>query len=101
MIKLKEDSSFESLEENVFKRRSDIKEECEKNKEMDKIQELIFETRVKSGLSQEELAEKLGTSQAVISRLESGIDFNPKLKTIINIFQALGKDIVISLADKN
>ena len=46
--------------------------------------------RKKAGLTQIELAKKLGISQQVISRLESGDADNPTLTTLENIAQATG-----------
>jgi transcriptional regulator with XRE-family HTH domain len=36
------------------------------------LAELLIEARIKSGLFEEELAHKMGTSQSTIARLESG-----------------------------
>jgi len=41
----------------------------------------LIEARIKSGLSQEELAEKMGTSQSSIARLESGTSM-PSMRTL-------------------
>lgn len=100
MVKLKEDSSFEDLEKNVFERRPDIKEECNKNKKLEKLQELIFDARIKSGLSQSDLAEEIGTSQAAISRFESGADFNPEFKTLTKLLGVLAENISDEVGDE-
>lgn len=51
--------------------------------------------RKKSGLSQQELSDKSGISKAQISRLESGSQDNPQIKTVIPIATTLG----VSLED--
>lgn len=58
------------------------------------ISELI-KLRIKNGLTQKELAEKIGTKQSAVSRLESG-NGNPSLKCLEKIFLALGAQLHIS-----
>jgi len=50
---------------------------------------LIHECREHAGLSQAELAERLGTTQSAISRWEHGHD-SPRVDTLGRIFQACG-----------
>jgi transcriptional regulator with XRE-family HTH domain len=47
----------------------------------------LIEARIKSGLSQEELALKMGTSQSSIARLESGTSM-PSMRTLNKFAQA-------------
>ncbi|OGD87134.1 hypothetical protein A3I53_03440 [Candidatus Curtissbacteria bacterium RIFCSPLOWO2_02_FULL_40_13b] len=49
----------------------------------------IIEARIKNNISQEELARKMGTGQAVISRLE-GANASPSLSLIKRLANALG-----------
>lgn len=56
----------------------------------------IRDIRKKQGLSQKELAQKLGISQQVISRIEKGGE-NISLLTLKIISNALGKKVAISL----
>ncbi len=49
----------------------------------------LIHARSKSGLTQEELAQKMGTTQSVIARLESGKTL-PSLKTLYKYAQATG-----------
>lgn len=49
----------------------------------------VVERRKELGVTQEELAEKMGTSQAQVWRIESG-SFNPTAKTLSRLEQALG-----------
>lgn len=51
--------------------------------------------RVKEGLTQKELAKKLGTKQSAIARLESG-NYNPTLEFLQKTAKALGTKLVIS-----
>lgn len=50
--------------------------------------------RLKKGLTQGELAKKLGTKQSAIARLESG-NYNPTLEFLQKTAEALGAKLVI------
>ena len=60
--------------------------------------EKIKQARKKAGLTQEELALKLGVSQAMISAYEKGLR-NPKWETIRSIANALGVSVVEIASD--
>lgn len=50
------------------------------------------------GLSQRELAEKVGTTQSAIARLEAG-NISPSLPTLDRIAEALGVELTVSFTD--
>lgn len=56
----------------------------------------LIEARLKNNLSQRELAKKVGTSQAAISRIE-GMNGNPSLSLLKRIADALNTKLQISL----
>lgn len=56
----------------------------------------LIEKRLKRKLSQRALARKVGTSQAVIARIE-GMNANPSLSLLKRIAQALNTRLQISL----
>ena len=58
--------------------------------------EMIIRKRLKAGLSQETLAQKLGTKQSAIARFESG-KTNPTLSFLTNITRALNGKLTISV----
>ncbi|MGH9056447.1 MAG: helix-turn-helix domain-containing protein [Acidimicrobiales bacterium] len=58
----------------------------------------IHELREKRGLSQRELAERLGTTQSAIARLEAG-NVSPSLPTLDKVAEALGVELVVSFLD--
>ena len=60
---------------------------------------MIIKERIKKGLSQKELARKIGTKQSAISRLESGT-YNPSLSFLQKVSEALDVKLKISLAEK-
>lgn len=53
------------------------------------IARVVVERRRELGMGQEELAERLGTSQMQIWRIESG-EANPTVKTLEKLEEALG-----------
>lgn len=56
----------------------------------------VMKAREEANLSQAELAERIGTSQAAISRVENGTG-NPSVKTLARIAQALNQSLSISI----
>ncbi len=56
----------------------------------------LIEARVKKGLTQEQLAKKIGTKQSAVSRIESG-RANPSMAFLEEISQALGRKLIIQL----
>lgn len=56
--------------------------------------EAILEARVKKGITQAQLASKVGTKQSAIARLESG-NANPSIDFLQKLAEALGKKLVI------
>ena len=57
----------------------------------------IIEKRLANKLSQRALAKKLGTSQAVVSRLET-MTANPTLSLLQRVSKALGTKLVITIS---
>jgi ribosome-binding protein aMBF1 (putative translation factor) len=58
----------------------------------------IHALREKRGLSQRELAERLGTTQSAIARLEAG-NVSPSLATLDRVADALGVELVVRFVD--
>ena len=59
----------------------------------------LVEARIEQGISQTELARRLGIHRSGICRLESETQ-NPTLDMIIKIASVLDKDISLKLSDK-
>ena len=59
------------------------------------VAQLIYAARTKSGLSQVELAERIGTKQSVISRLEAADYEGHSLSMLHRIAAALGQCVEI------
>ena len=60
------------------------------------IIEAIIRKRLEKGMSQKQLAEKMGTKQSALSRLESG-NYNPTLAFLRKVATALGSEVHVSL----
>ncbi len=61
--------------------------------------ELIVNTRNQIGITQKQLAEKSGVSQANISKIENG-SYKPSIPILKRIADGLGKRLVIEFADR-
>lgn len=84
----------------------DVKRELLKNKKVAQeykklepryqlISELIKE-RIKKGLSQAELAKRIGTKQSAIARIESG-NANPSIEFLDKMTKAMGLKLIIQV----
>ncbi|WP_304068848.1 helix-turn-helix domain-containing protein [Pedobacter glucosidilyticus] len=63
----------EFKEKNYGKRGTKERDELEAGYEVFKIGALIHDTRIELGMTQEQLAEKVGTSKSYISKIENNI----------------------------
>lgn len=59
----------------------------------------LIEARGHSGLSQDELAKRMGTSQSTIARLESGTSL-PSIRTLVKFAEATSCDFTVVLRPK-
>jgi ribosome-binding protein aMBF1 (putative translation factor) len=57
----------------------------------------LLRARLRAGLSQSELAARMGTSQSAVARLESG-DTLPSTKTLLRYAQATGSKVRVRLS---
>ena len=91
-IKLVPFSHFEKR----FKKNKLLVEEYERlSSEFQAIEELI-KTRIRKKMTQKQLAEKIGTKQSAIARLESKkVKPNPRLSQLVKIAEALDSRLVI------
>jgi DNA-binding XRE family transcriptional regulator len=90
----KQGVSWAELKEELLKDPETYKEYKELEPEYELISQII-KARLEQNLTQAELAEKAGTRQSNISRLEGG-EYNPSLKFLKKIASSLGKELHIS-----
>jgi HTH-type transcriptional regulator/antitoxin HipB len=65
----------------------------------DEIGRQVRRERERRGLSQREMAERMGTTHSVIGRIESG-GSNPTVSTLERIAQVLGLRLMVSLIER-
>ena len=75
-------------------RDSEYKAALERLLPYERIARLVIGLRMEMGLSQEELARRVGTSASAIARLESG-HHRPSVETLRRVARALDRDLVI------
>ena len=62
------------------------------------VRDLVISARNAADLTQKQLAQRSGVSQANISKIENG-NYHPSLSTLKRIAGALGKRLVVSFED--
>ena len=60
------------------------------------LAQTLKEERLKAGLTQEQLAEKIGTKKTYISRIENGKS-DVQLGTLFRIFEGLGRKVSVTI----
>jgi len=59
----------------------------------------MIEARMRAGLTQTELARRMGTTQSAIARLESG-RISPNIRTLKKLAEVTGSRLVVRLDEK-
>ena len=72
------------------------RDEFDKETETFCLAQTLKEERMKAGLTQEELALRIGTKKTYISRLENGKS-DVQLNTLFRIFEGLGKKVSVTI----
>ena len=65
---------------------------------LEALARILIAYRIEQGLTQEALAQRVGTSKTAICRLESG-QHKPSVETLLKIGRALGQKLVIGFED--
>jgi transcriptional regulator with XRE-family HTH domain len=87
--------------EDIKKRRGPVAADARAGIEQDlALGQLIYDLRTAAGLSQRELAERMGTTQSVISRLEEGGGAKNRLDTLARVATALERHLIVSFPEK-
>ncbi|HSH10521.1 MAG TPA: helix-turn-helix transcriptional regulator [Ilumatobacter sp.] len=86
--------------EDIKKQRPEPTDETRVGVEQDfALGQLIYDLRTEAGLSQRQLAERMGTTQSVISRLEEGGGARNRLDTLGRVAVALDRHLVVSFPE--
>jgi ribosome-binding protein aMBF1 (putative translation factor) len=64
------------------------------------VAQLVYDARTAAGLTQKELAEKIGTKPSAISRLEDADYRGHSMSMLRRVAKALGKRVVVRLEDE-
>jgi ribosome-binding protein aMBF1 (putative translation factor) len=86
--------NFEEFESEMLERPG-VKSEYDSLAPKYEIIKQIVLARQESKMTQKQLAEKVGTKQSAIARLESG-NYNPSMQFLQKIAEALGKKLTVS-----
>lgn len=62
------------------------------------FRELVYRLRTEAGLTQAELAERMGTTQSAIARMEGG-GTRPTLETLEKLATAIGGELVVGVGE--
>ena len=93
------DNNFKSVKTkdliNELSKDKEFKKEYEEQKPVFEVQRAIYQARMQKGLSQKELAKRIGISPGDLSKIERGKE-NTTIKTLYKVADALGKDLHIN-----
>lgn len=87
--------TWKSLKKELLKNKKVVEEYKRLEPRYQFISQLI-ESRLKKGLTQEQLAKRIGTKQSAIARLESGSS-NPSMAFLEKIAEAIGLKLIIQV----
>lgn len=73
-----------------------VRDEFDKETEVFCLAQTLRKERIRAGLTQEQLAEKIGTKKTYISRLENG-KADVQLTTLFRIFEGLGRRVSLTI----
>lgn len=100
MITFKLDNRL--IVQNIGTKAKNTREKCIVSKNTTPREEVVRqlkEVRKAEGMTQEHLAELVGTKKSNISRLESG-RYNPSLDFLVKVADGLGKQITVKVMSK-
>jgi DNA-binding XRE family transcriptional regulator len=80
---------------NELSKNEEFKKEYEEQKPFYEVQRAIIAARTKAGITQKELAKKIGISAGDLSKIERGKE-NTTIKTLYKVANALDKNLEIS-----
>ena len=84
----------EEAKQLLFAQDKELDNEYKRLEPIYEIKQQLIQLRLDQGLSQQDLAARVGTGQSAISRLESG-EYNPSVDFLNKIAQTLGKEVHI------
>lgn len=98
-----EGAKYKAIREQVAEELPDlIEQHHERMATLDQMQELLVQlkaAREAKGLSLADLTQLTGMDRSALSKLETGQRTNPTVETLVRYAEAVGKRLVVSLAD--
>ena len=88
--------SYVNIKKELFSSDKDLKKEYDALAPRYELISKAIDARLKKKMTQEEVAEKMGTTKSSISRFESG-NYNPSIDFLIRLSRALGKQLKVSM----
>lgn len=89
--------SHEELKRKALQR-DDVREEYEKLEEEFSYLDEFLKARMDSGLTQAEIARRMGTTQSAVARLETGKGkHSPSIATLTKYAKAIGRKLEVKL----
>lgn len=99
-----EAANYKAIREQVAEELPDlIARHHQRMAALDRMQELLAQlkaAREAKGLSLADLTELTGMDRSALSKLETGQRANPTIETLVRYAEAVGKRLVVSLADQ-
>lgn len=89
------------IERRFLNKDKELKKMVEEEFQKLQIGQQIYDLRIEAGLTQAELADLVGTTGSVISRLESAEYDGHSLKMLERIAIALGRKLDVRIVDRN
>jgi len=84
------------IEEDFGKEGTPSRDQFDERAQVFIIGEQLKAERLKAGLTQEQLAERIGTKKSYISRVENGRT-DVQLSTLYKLFQGLGRRVSVTI----
>jgi ribosome-binding protein aMBF1 (putative translation factor) len=102
-LTVEEAAKYKAIREQVTEELADlIARHHDRMATLDQLQELLLQlkaAREAKGLSLADLTELTGMDRSAVSKLETGQRANPTVETLVRYAEAVGKRLVVSLAD--
>lgn len=88
-------TNWEDLKKELLQNK-DVAREYKKLESQYSLIAQVIEARIKRGITQKDLAEKMGTKQSAIARLESG-NYNPSISFLEKLARVLGYKLTVKI----
>ena len=92
----KASENYATIKKELFKTDKNLKKEYDTLAPRYELISKAIDARLKKKMTQEEVAEKMGTTKSSVSRFESG-NYNPIIDFLMRLSYALGKHLKINM----